>query len=149
MFLILSCSCLCPNHWSQVFSRGWRCSWSNNSWSSANRRCSNYIWVINNFIAYQGAPYIRGLMVHTMWLISTLQASFCQCTQPNERWRYIVSNIVSHWLGAYTKWSLHCICRCSVISLGNNVDFSPTITELYFTMCCPQIFRFLFLLARR
>ena len=25
----------------------WRCSWS-----SADRRCSNYIWVINNFIAY-------------------------------------------------------------------------------------------------
>ena len=36
----------------------WRCSWS-----SADRRCSNYIWVINNFIAYYGAPYIRGLTV--------------------------------------------------------------------------------------
>ena len=23
----------------------------------------NYIWVINNFIAYKGAPYIRDLMV--------------------------------------------------------------------------------------
>ena len=34
--------------------REWRCSWS-----SADRRCSNYIWVINNFIAYQGASYIR------------------------------------------------------------------------------------------
>ena len=22
--------------------------------------CSNYIWVINNVIAYYGAPYIRG-----------------------------------------------------------------------------------------
>ena len=30
-------------------------------WSSADRRCSNYIWVINNFIANAGAPYIRGL----------------------------------------------------------------------------------------
>ena len=27
--------------------REWRCSWS-----SADRRCSNYIWVIKNFIAY-------------------------------------------------------------------------------------------------
>ena len=27
--------------------RDWRCSWS-----SADRRCSSYIWVINNFIAH-------------------------------------------------------------------------------------------------
>ena len=31
-------------------------------WSSADT-CSNYIWVINNFIAYWGATYIRGLTV--------------------------------------------------------------------------------------
>ena len=59
MFLVSSCSCLCPIHWSQVFSREWRCSWS-----SADRRCSNYIWVINNFIAYKCAYYIRGLTVY-------------------------------------------------------------------------------------
>ena len=47
--LVLSCSCLCRIHWSQVFSLEWRCGWS-----SADRRCSNYIWVINNFIAYLG-----------------------------------------------------------------------------------------------
>ena len=40
-------------------SRKWRCSWS-----SADRRCSNYIRVINNFSAQQGATYIRGLMVY-------------------------------------------------------------------------------------
>ena len=73
--LVLSCSCLCLIHWSQVLSDGlygplcplsperllnlitlsltqvlsqqWRCSWSN-----ADRRCSNYIWVTNNLIAY-------------------------------------------------------------------------------------------------
>ena len=44
-----------PNPWSQMLSRDWRCSWS-----SADRRCSNYIWVIDNFIA---AAYIRGFMV--------------------------------------------------------------------------------------
>ena len=32
----------------------WRCSWS-----SANRWYSNYIWVVNKFIADKGAPYIR------------------------------------------------------------------------------------------
>ena len=66
MFLVSSCSCLCPIHWSQVSSREWRCSWS-----SADRRCSNYIWVIVNFIGYQGASYIRDLMVFfindTVW----------------------------------------------------------------------------------
>ena len=47
MFLISCYSCLCLIHWSQMLSREWRCSWS-----SADRRCSNYIWVINNFIGY-------------------------------------------------------------------------------------------------
>ena len=46
----------CPIHWNRVLSREWRCSWS-----SADRRCSNYIWVTNNFIAYKVAAYIRGL----------------------------------------------------------------------------------------
>ena len=41
-----------------MLSREWRCSWS-----SADRRCSNYIWVIDNFIAYYGASYIREFTV--------------------------------------------------------------------------------------
>ena len=41
-----------------MLSREWRCSWS-----SADRRCSNYIWVIDNFIAYYGVWYIRGFTV--------------------------------------------------------------------------------------
>ena len=60
MFLVLSCSCLCKIYWNQVLSQKWRCSWS-----SADRRCSNYIWVINNFIAYYGVAYSRGLMTVT------------------------------------------------------------------------------------
>ena len=32
-------------------------------WSSADRRCSDYIWVINKFTAYWGATYIKGLTV--------------------------------------------------------------------------------------
>ena len=43
---------------SQVLSQEWRCSGS-----STDRRCSNYIWVTNNFIAYWGAAYIRGFAV--------------------------------------------------------------------------------------
>ena len=58
MLLVSSCSRIYPIRWSQVLSWEWRCSWS-----SADRRCSNYIWVIKNFIAYQGATYIRGFTV--------------------------------------------------------------------------------------
>ena len=47
MFFISACSCLCVIYWSHIVSWEWRCSWS-----SADRRCSNYIWVINNSIAY-------------------------------------------------------------------------------------------------
>ena len=54
----------CPIHWSQVLSREWRCSWS-----SAERRCSNYIWMINNFIASQGVTYIRGLTIGTIVIL--------------------------------------------------------------------------------
>ena len=46
MFLVPSCSCRCPFHWSHVLSR-----------------CSNYFWVISSVIAYEGATYIRGLAV--------------------------------------------------------------------------------------
>ena len=46
-----------------VQSIGARCSsWEwRRSWSSTDRRCSSYIWVMNNLIAYWGAPYIREL----------------------------------------------------------------------------------------
>ena len=33
------------------------------SWGSVDRRCSNYIWVIKNFIANKGEAYIRGFTV--------------------------------------------------------------------------------------
>ena len=65
MFLVSSCRYACSMQWSQVLSREWRCSWS-----SADMRCSNYIWVINKFIAYRGVPYIRDLTVNIpYWLI--------------------------------------------------------------------------------
>ena len=66
MFLVSSCSCLCSIHWSQVLSREWRCSWSSadrRCW--ANRRCSNYIWAINNF-----NPTKVWLMLEVLWYIN-------------------------------------------------------------------------------
>ena len=58
MIVVSSCSCLWPIHWSQLLSSEWRCNWS-----SADRRCSNFIWVINNCIASSGASYIRGFTI--------------------------------------------------------------------------------------
>ena len=82
MILVSSCICLCPIYWSQVLSREWRCPWS-----SADRRCSNYIWVINNSIAYKGASYIRDLTV-----CGVFQFQICQFTG-------------SLW----TSWIYHCV----------------------------------------
>ena len=64
MFLVSSCSCFCPVHWSQVLSKKWRYSWS-----STDRRWSKFIWVINNVIAYKGVAYIRALKVPHIRLI--------------------------------------------------------------------------------
>ena len=57
----------------------WRCSWS-----SADKRCSNYIWVINNFIAYWGATYIRGFTVMRL-KSTTIQPFVMQHVQGNNR----------------------------------------------------------------
>ena len=79
---ISPCSCLRPIHWSQVLSQEWRCSWS-----SAERWCSNYIWMISQFIVYLGVPYIRGLMVDGVSIEMHLKilSVFCQlfCSGPS------------------------------------------------------------------
>ena len=70
MLLVSSRSCLYPIRWSPMFSGEWRCSWS-----SADRRCSNYIWVINNFIAYYSASYIRDLTVCLYYFIAMMSSN--------------------------------------------------------------------------
>ena len=70
MVVISSWICLCPIYWSRMLSREWRCSWS-----SADRRCFNYIWVINNLVAYKGASYIRDLTVLLIFSQATLLRS--------------------------------------------------------------------------
>ena len=72
MFLISSCSCLLPLQRSQALSLSLRCSWS-----SADRRCSNHIWAIDNFIDYKGAPYIGYWFsnVASDWLAALLAAN--------------------------------------------------------------------------
>ena len=65
--LVLQLSLLYPLK--PCVNREWRCSWS-----SADRRCSSYIWGIINFFAYHRASYIRGLMVcYKAWVLLCLQ----------------------------------------------------------------------------
>ena len=63
MFLVSSCSYHCLNQWSQVFRQKWRYP---TGWSSADRPCSNYIWVINNLL-----PTKVRLILHVWWYFST------------------------------------------------------------------------------
>ena len=74
MLLVSYCSCLYPIRWSQVLRWEWRCSWS-----SVDRRCSNYIWVINNLIAYWSTSYIRDLTVVGISLQIYLYRSVFRC----------------------------------------------------------------------
>ena len=56
MFLVMSCPCPCAIYW---------CQWEHEdcSWSSADRRCFNYISVINHFIACLSGSCIRDMTV--------------------------------------------------------------------------------------
>ena len=61
--IVLSCSCLCPIHWNQVLSREWRCSWS-----STDRRCSNYIEVILTILS----PTAVRLILKIWWYLQMI-----------------------------------------------------------------------------
>ena len=52
------------------------------SWSSADRRCSNNIWVINNDFAYKGATYIRCLTVYPSYNAEVITYP---CPNPNAK----------------------------------------------------------------
>ena len=90
MFLVLACSCLCSIYWRQVLSGEWRCSWS-----SADRRCSNYIWVINNLIAYNSASYIRDLTVLLMHGLISLWSVQLISTHNDDLISFLYVNFIS------------------------------------------------------
>ena len=84
MFLVLACSCLCAIYWNQVLSGEWRCSWS-----SADRRCSNYIWVINNLLLtkvrliLETWRYIDGSVQERRNLSALAMELLLSCTNPS------------------------------------------------------------------
>ena len=93
MLLISSYNYLYPIHWSHVLSQEWRCSWS-----SVDRWCSNYIWVINNFIIYQSVSYIREFTVGKIKSTvskpqqTTTKHKQCQCFSTRLQYLQCISN---------------------------------------------------------
>ena len=110
MFVVSSFSWLFPICWSQVLRRKWRCSWS-----SADRWCSNYIWVVNNVIAYHGASYIRGftvtIKITTVCPMSPIYLAGLAASQhrqlsnmnENQRRKFMLKPFIPN--GEITKWS--------------------------------------------
>ena len=78
MFLVRSCSCLCPIHLSQMLRQEWRCSWSN-----AKRRCSNNMWVIWSAILLP----IQVCIILEVWQYLTVFKSLSN----------VIYKIGSHW----------------------------------------------------
>ena len=80
------------------------------SWSSTDRRCHNYIWVINNIIAYWGATYIRCLAVSDKfapavnhWWMG--RRCFGECIYWGNKWISVQWN-QNRWSGRITELSV-------------------------------------------
>ena len=86
---------LCPIYWIRVLSWECRCNWS-----SVDRWCSNYIWVINNWIAHIGATYIRDLTLPRTRTVRNLVRPLHPFQFPNH-----FENLHNHHaLCKMTKW---------------------------------------------
>ena len=90
-FLISSCSCLHAIYWSRVLSQERRCSLI-----SLDRRCSNYIWVINDWIINKGATYIRRLMIRCFKF--SLRPANIWAEVLNSVYTYLVNTVLEGFL---------------------------------------------------
>ena len=129
MFFVSCCSCLHSTHWSQVLIWEWRCSWS-----SADRRCSNYIWVINNFLycllrcdLYQ--RFYGDWTCSTMcpFCCANLQINSCPLMDGNS-WKYdkvLLNTVVTDWLQLNRTWDI------STHNATSNHILSSTWCESY------------------
>ena len=98
-----------------MLNREWKCSWS----SAEN------IWIINNFIAYWSAPYIRGLTVYSLvtrfmiYLTTSINTGSAHISALTETWLQSVespSTVDPQWDIWYwgSKWNLHTVCWSAV-----------------------------------
>ena len=119
------------NHWSQALCREWSCSWS-----SADRRCSNYIWVINNFIAYEGAACIRALMVFAIPLpgVVYVYLTCINCIDKQSRASWVRTPLSSscNALRSKQRWCYFAYDIYNCISLKEKLHFILRFTKIYF-----------------
>ena len=111
MFLVSSCSCLCAIYWSQVISQEWRCSWS-----SADRGCSNYTWVIKIVLPTE-VSYIRALTVvlfaTIVFILLGLKSEYSKITKLN----IITIDVFAESLPSLTNTNtLYCVLNGQHIS---------------------------------
>ena len=140
-----SCRCPCPIYWSHVLSREWRCSWS-----SADRRCSNNIWVINNYISYYGAAYIRHLMVVYLSMVHTFKPKQKGQHFANEIfgsiflkwnfktiWNKITTKIYSWYYTWQRMYGYICVTWPQFVSCLRNILLTPCLkqTSIHQIMC--------------
>ena len=118
-YIFIASFCSYQIYWSYGLSQECRCSWGR-----ADRRCSNYIWVINNFNVYQGTSYIGGL---TVLIIYCGKFGWGNMSHPSHVFSYFV-----HWnWGTRCQWQyswMKMICVGSpIISnvIGKNDYFIP------------------------
>ena len=124
MLLVSSSSCLYPIRWSQVLSWGWRCSWS-----SADRRCSNYIWVINNLTHWGRVTHI---CVSKITIIGSDNG-----LSPGRRQAIIWTNVGILLIGPLAnklRWNFN---RNSNIFIQENA-FESVVCEMTATLSWPQ-----------
>ena len=152
MLLVSSGSCLHPIRWSHILSWEWRCSWS-----SADRRCSNYTWVINNLITYLSASYIRDLTVHhvcvcvcvceedpqvtVMRKVLPAHENLMKCVYRWKKGLAVISNKqLIHWLSIASTIAVHEYCKniwsISYLSYNDMNIHSHMSPETQFTKIC-------------
>ena len=103
----------CPIHRIQALSREWRCSWS-----SVDRRCSNFLCVINKCIAYTKVQYVHT----TIWKETSLDT----------RCAYLASILLGgnikniHFSPEMTYWITRCLANFKTV-----YDMKANLTKMY------------------
>ena len=110
-----------PIHWSQVLSREWRCSWS-----SADRRCSNYILVMKKYCLLRCSLYWR---IDGM---SAWKACFNDHTWSKyARWVFNVNECVI--ISQHQRHHTGDLLRNSFLSLGSRYFRVTRLSKSYVT----------------
>ena len=140
MFLVSSCSCLCPIHWSQVLCWEWRCIWS-----SADRRSAMLQLHLNDQQFYcLGCGLYQRLYGRSISPISCKITSLTLEQSPYQSKNYIItktkqSTIQCACFMAYTVHT-HAVCLLSPEVFSNGIQASFTRSNhLSYSLCNSRV----------